>query len=68
MTSRPTPPYTVAEAMELLGYSRRTIARMLSDGRLTRMKPSGKASGAVRIPAAEVEALVTPRRTRRRAA
>ncbi len=65
--TRPTPPYSVREVMDLLGCSRSTISRMFADGRLTRLKPTNKASGAVRIPAAEVEALITPRRRRRAA-
>ena len=55
-SARPQRPYTVAEVQELLGVSKPTIYRMFKDGSLTQLKIR---EGITRIPAAEVEALMT---------
>ena len=47
--------YTVREVAELLAVSRSTVERLLADRTLT----SVKVRRAVRIPAAEVDALIT---------
>jgi excisionase family DNA binding protein len=52
---RPQRPYTVAEAMTLLSASKPTIYRLFADKVLTKIK----IRGLTRIPAAEIEALMT---------
>ncbi len=55
---------SISEVMAILGVSRSTVKRMLADRTLTRVKPTGKERGAVRIPRAEVDALMPRRRKR----
>jgi len=55
--------YSIADVCDLLAISRSTVKRRLSEGVWTRVK----VGGAVRIPRAEVDALM-PRPKRRRAA
>ena len=56
--------YTVREVAELLAVSRSTVERLLADRTLTRVK----VRRAVRIPAAEVDALIAGRTPKRRPA
>ena len=56
--------YTVREVAELLAVSRSTVERLLADRTLTRVK----VRRAVRIPAAEVDALIAGRKPKRRPA
>jgi excisionase family DNA binding protein len=52
---RPQKAYTVAEAMTILGVSKPCIYKMFKDGTLTKLK----IRRATRIPASEINALIT---------
>ena len=51
---RPQKPYSVAEAMEILGVSKPCIYKMFNEGMLTKLK----IRRATRIPASEVNKLI----------